>query len=127
MVGRQLEVLFLEPSLWIFSLGDSLGISVECPWRLIHEGCITVSSDDHGQQFGLTPPIDAAAAATSLLAGTVVRHVEVRRGTADLFIDLDGDRRLEIIPFSSGYESWQVTSPAGRRTVAQGGGQLWIQ
>ena len=117
----------MEPARWIFSFGDSLSVSVECPWRLIHKGSIAVSSDDHGQQFGLAAPIDAAAAATSLLAGSVVRHVEVQVGTADLFIDLDGGSRLEIIPFSSGYESWQVTSPAGRLTVAQGGGQLWTR
>jgi hypothetical protein len=124
MVGRRAQVSFGEPATWFVGLGDSLSISVDCPWRLIHDGGIAVSSDDHRQQFGLPAPIDAAGRASSLLAGAVVRRVEVREGTADLFIDFDGDRRLEIIPFSSGYESWQVSTPSGKQVIAQGGGQL---
>ena len=124
MVGRYVEVSFSEPSMWFFAVGDSLGISVECPWRLFHHDGIAVSGDDHRQLFGLTAPIDAAAHVTSLLAGVAIRRVEIRETTADLLIDFDGDRRLEIIPFSSGYESWQVSSPGGKRIVAQGGGQL---
>ncbi len=124
MVGRQVEVSFSEPSRWFFAMGDSLGITVECPWRLIHKGRIGVSGDDHQQQFGLPAPIDAAAGATSLLAGALVQFVEVREGTADLLIEFDRDRRLEIIPFSSGYESWQVSAPAGKSIVARGGGRL---
>ena len=108
--------------MWFFALGDSLGISVECQWRLIDKGSIAVSGDDHRQQFGLPAPIDAAAHANSLLAGVAVRRVEVRNGTADLLIDFDGDRRLEIIPFSSGYESWRISAPTGKSIVAQGGG-----
>lgn len=112
--------------MWFFALGDSFGISVECPWRLINKGGIAISGEDHRQQFGLPAPIDAAGRATLLLADTVVRRVEVHEGTADLFIDFDGDRRLEIIPFSSGYESWQVSAPTGKSIVAQGGGQLSV-
>ncbi len=112
--------------MWLFAFGDSFGISVECPWRLIHKGSIAVSSEDHGQQFGLPAPIDAVARAALLLVDAVVRRVEVREGAADLFIDFDGDRRLEIIPFSSGYESWQVSTPTGKVIVAQGGGQLSV-
>jgi hypothetical protein len=124
MVGRHVEVSFSEPSMWVFSFGDSLGISVECPWRLLERGQIAVSGADHRQQFGLPAPVDSAARASSLLAGLAVRRVEVREGTADLFIDFDEDRRLEIIPFSSGYESWQVSAPTGKQVIAQGGGQL---
>jgi hypothetical protein len=123
MVGRHIEVSFSEPS-WFFAFGDSLTIRVDCPWRLLERGTIAVSSDDHLQQFGLPRPIDAAEHATILLTGAVVRRVEVREGTADLIVDFDGDKRLEIIPFSSGYESWQVSTPSGKSIVAQGGGQL---
>lgn len=97
---------------------------MECPWRLIHHDGIVVSGDDRRQLLGLTAPIDAAAHATSSPAGVAIRRVEIRETTADLLIDLDGDRRLEIIPFSPGYESWQISSPGGKRMVAQGGGQL---
>lgn len=124
MVGRHVEVSFSEPSTWFFAFVGSGAISVDCPWRLIARGGIAVSSDDHRQQFGLPAPIDAAERASSLLAGAVVQRAEVRDGTADLFIDFDGNRRIEIIPFSSGYESWQVSTPSGTHIVAQGGGQL---
>ena len=124
MVGRQVAVSFSEPSMWFFSFGGSLGISVECPWRLLEHGQIAVSYADHRQQFGLPAPVDAAALASSLLAGSVIRRVEVREGVADLFIDFDEGRRLEIVPFSSGYESWQVSAPTGKQIIAQGGGRL---
>ena len=124
MAGRHVQISFSEPATWFVMFADSLSITVECPWRLIHDGGIAVSSDDHRQQFGLPVPIDAAERATSLLAGIAVQRVEIREGTADLFIHFERDWRLEIIPFSSGYESWQVSTPSGKRVVAQGGGQL---
>ena len=124
MTGRHVQISFSEPATWFVMFGDSLKITVECPWRLIHDGVIAISSDDHRQQFGLPAPIDAAERASSLLAGLVVQRVDVREGTADLFIHFERDLRLEIIPFSSGYESWQVSTPSGKSVVAQGGGQL---
>ena len=124
MVGRNVQVSFSEPATWFVAFGDSLCISVGCPWRLIHDGSIAVSSDDHRQQFGLPAPIDAAERATSLLAGLPVQRVQVREGTADLLIDFERDWRLEIIPFSSGYESWQISTPSGKNVVATGGGEL---
>lgn len=124
MVGRHVQISFSEPETWFVMFGDALRINVVCPWRLIHEGGIAVSSDDHQQKFGLPAPVDAAERATSLLAGVAVQRVEVREGTADLFIYFERDWRLEIIPFSSGYESWQVSTPSGKSVVAQGGGQL---
>jgi hypothetical protein len=102
MVGRYVTVTFSEPSFWSFDFGDSLGVRVECPWRLLGHGCITVSGLDHGHQYGLPAPIDAAIRATSSLAGSAVTHVQIRKGTADIVIDFEGDLRLEITPFSSG-------------------------
>jgi hypothetical protein len=125
MVGRPVRVSFLDPAIWYFTLGDSLSIGAECPWRLLHAGTIVVSSEDHLQQFGLPAPIDAAEHVSSLLAGLVVQRVEVREGTADLFIEFGGEYRLEIIPFSSGYESWQVSTPSGKSVIAQGGGNIY--
>jgi len=126
MVGRNGTVTFSEPSFWSFDFGDSLGIRAECPWRLLERGSITVSGLDHGHQYGLPAPIDAATRATSLLAGLAVRRVQIGKGTADVIIDFEGDLRLEITPFSSGYESWQASVPGGKSVVAQGGGQLSV-
>lgn len=124
MVGKNVKVSLLPPASWVFSFDDVLGIRVECPWRLIHQGKIAVSSEDHDQQFGLPSPVDAAAKGSALLAGAQIQQVNVREGTADLLIHLDGDLRLEIIPFSSGYESWHVFTPSGEQIIATGGGTL---
>lgn len=125
MIGRSIaNISFSEPATWFFSFGNSSGIRVECPWRLLAQGLIRVSSDDHEQQFGLPAPIDAAAAATSMLSGLVVLKVSVLEGTADFFIDFERNQRLEIIPISSGYESWQVSDPTGKTIFAQGGGRI---
>lgn len=53
-----------------------------------------------------------------------MQRVEVRAGTADLFLYFEGGYRLEVVPFSCGYEGWQVTGPSDHNVVAQGGGQL---
>ena len=85
---------------------------------------MAVSSEDHAQKYGLPLPIDAAAVASELLASKAIVRVEVKQGTADLLLDFADGLRLEIIPFSSGYESWGATTPSGFQLVAQGGGQL---
>ena len=125
MVGRTIgQVRFNEPSQWAFSFEPSIGIGAECPWRLLQGGSVAISSEDHLQQYGLPAPLDAAAVATNLLAPHPVTHVDVRDGTADLIIEFGDALRLEIIPMSSGYESWGVTTPSGFYVFAQGGGQL---
>lgn len=128
MVGEQItKISFSEPSQWFFYLGVNRSISVECPWRILNHGSIAVSHDDHNQKFGLPAPIDAVESASSLLVGVKIKKVEVREGTLDILIAFAGDLRVEIIPFSSGYEGWQVTCPSGHQVIAQGGGQLNVR
>lgn len=130
MIGQRIiQVSFNEPSLWFFSFGAKTDIAAQCPWRVLEHGSIAVSHEDHGQKFGLPAPIDAAARASSLLAGVEIKEVKVREGTADILIILARDICLEIIPFSSGYEGWQITCPSGHQVIAQGGGQLctWVR
>ncbi|WP_425456473.1 DUF6188 family protein [Arenimonas terrae] len=125
MVGRTIgHVRFNEPGQWAFSFEPGVGIGVECPWRLLQGGSVAISSEDHSQQYGLPAPLDVAEVATNLLSLHLVTHVDVREGTADLIIDFGDALRLEIIPMSSGYESWGVTTPSGFYVFAQGGGQL---
>ena len=128
MVGRTIsQVRLNEPTQWSFSFepGIGIGIGAECPWRILQDGSVAISSADHLQQYGLPAPLDAAAVATSLLAPHQVTRVEVKDRSADLILELSGSLRLEIIPFSSGYESWGVTAPSGFHVIAQGGGQLF--
>lgn len=127
MIGRSIaEVTFVEPVYWTFDFPDNGYIGVQCPWRILKNGCTTLSSDDHRQQYGLPAPIDAAAEATKLLATLVINAAQLRVGTSDIFIDFSGGMRLEILPISSGYEGWQMMDPLGVRFFAQGGGQICI-
>lgn len=90
---------------------------------------ISVSRDDHDQQFGLPSPINAAAIAGEILSGVLVLDVKVVEGTADLIIKFAQQKELQILPQSSGYESWQTQDPSGHQVIAQGGGQLsgWME
>lgn len=81
---------------------------MECPWRILQQARTTLSSDDHGQQYGLPAPINAAAEATKLLSAVDIDAAQLRAGTNDILIDFSDDVRLEIIPISSGYEGWQM-------------------
>jgi hypothetical protein len=109
---------------WSFNFRRGGSIIVECPWRLLHDGLIVVSSADHGQQFGLPAPINAAAAVSECLATKAVTAINIAGGTADLTIHFGSTDKLEIIALSSGYEAWQSISPSGFQVIAQGQGQL---
>ena len=127
MVGRIITgVQHLEPSQWSFMAGPSLSVGVECPWRILDAGRIAISSEDHLQQYGLSARLDAASIATNLLALRPITRVEIRESNADLLLEFEGRLRLEVIPFSTGYESWNIFGPSGFYVVAQSGGQLCI-
>ena len=98
-------------------------------WFIVHQAGLHIAqlwSDAGLPEFFYELPahIDAAAAATALLAGISITAVQLREATADLQIDFAGGVRLEIIPLSSGYESWQWTDPAGYSYFVQGGGNI---
>ena len=125
MIGRRIKVVsFVEPESWFFVFEGSGVISAECPWRVVDHGRIRRSSDDHGQQFGLPAVIDVARDTTEFLCMIPINRCEVREGTADLVLEFENQVRLEIIPISSGYESWQVNDPFGNSLIAQGGGNI---
>ena len=127
IVGRVItDVKHIEPSQWSFTVGLSLSVGVECPWRILDAGRIAISSEDHLQQYGLPDRLDAASIAANLLASRPITRVEVRESTADLLLEFEGHLSLEVIPFSTGYESWNIFGPSGFHVVAQGGGQLCI-
>jgi hypothetical protein len=125
MVGRTIQEIRLnEPTQWAFLFEAGIGIGAECPWRLLQDGRVAISSEDHLQQYGLPARLDAAEEAYQLLGARPVTSVEVREGTADLILGFGDNLRLEFLPISSGYESWVVTTPSGFQIIAQGGGQL---
>jgi hypothetical protein len=123
LVGRTVCGVSYEATWW-FDFGSKNVIGVGCLWRIIEHERVILTSQDHGQKFGLPAPVDAVAKCTDLFSKRRVAAVHLRDATADLAIKFTDDLRLEIIPDSSGYESWQLTDPSGTSYVAQGGGQI---
>lgn len=123
---KKLVSLTRRDYVWVFVLEPDTQIVVECLWRLIEAGRVRLTSGDHGQQFGLPAPIDAAAEVNRRIAGQFVKHAELRAGILDLDLHLDGGGILQVIPDSSGYEAWNVQSPLGQY-IAAGGGELTLR
>ena len=127
MVGRSIaEVVIRNPTSWTFAFGKDAEIRTECPWRLIADGRIVLSGEDHGHKYGLPAPIAADRACLARIGGAVIVAAEVRDGTRDMVLGFASGDRLEILPLSSGYESWHLVGPDGSFTVAIGGGDLAI-
>jgi hypothetical protein len=125
MVGRAFaEVKFSAPASWFFQFGERIEIRTESVWRIVVGGHIALSSEDHEQQYGLPSPVDAEARCRSLIVQVRIERAEVREETRDIVIVFESGARLEILPVSSGYESWEVAGPDGTHAVAQGGGNL---
>ncbi|MCA1660252.1 MAG: DUF6188 family protein [Verrucomicrobiaceae bacterium] len=121
--GRAIRaVVWSDPLPWEFFFDDGTRVMVFTPWRILQDGRIAISCDDHAQQYGLPAPVDAVARARELLTERTVVEVAVQEGTLDLRVTFSSGALLEIIPFSCGYESWQITSPGRRAVVATGGG-----
>lgn len=124
IVGRNLaRVSFSEPCSWFFELMEGGKIRTESLWRIIAEKRVLVTSQDHGHQFGLPAPVDAAARARDLLRGPVT-GAAVREDTGDLILEFGGGSRLEIITGSAGYENWQIFAPTGDGGVVSDGGRI---
>jgi hypothetical protein len=102
---------------------DGITLGVDCLWRIIVDGKVALTSRDHGQRFGLSAPVDANGAATSMLQGGQVVKVQLEESSADLTLEFGSGQRLEIVTDSSGYEPWNLHGP-GVHVVALGGGGL---
>lgn len=125
MVGSAIdEISFSTPDTWWFRFSGGGVVRTESAWRIVIAGHIALTSEDHRQQFGLPAPIDAEAKVRYLLCARKIEAAEVREDTGDIVLRFESGERLEVIPLSSGYQSWDVTAPNGLRIIAQGGGNL---
>lgn len=106
-----------------FTSGDRA--QTEGPWRLIRDGRVEVTSEDHGQKFGLPAPVDAAAAAGEALLGQMVETAEIQKNTGDLVLRFKGGTELQLLQMSGGHESWQLYLN-GAQIICTGGGDIAI-
>ena len=97
-------------------------MATEAEWRLIKDGRIVVTSDDHGQQFGLPQPVDAAEELSSIV-GRTVDEAAISSTTGDLTIIFSGRAQLQLLQMSSGYESWRLFA-RDSQTICCGGGKI---
>lgn len=109
------------PENFTFQFG-AVRLAVDCLWRLSIRGAITLTSRDHGHQFGLPQPVDAYAVATSVLRGSTVLVASLDEESGDLTLEFANGYLLQLLNDSSGYEPWNLTAPAVRIVALGGGG-----
>ena len=121
-----LDCELIEPMQWCFTFGGGYWVTSESLWRLVTEDRIEVTSEDHGHQFGLPSPVDAADRVKNCLAGVNVSEIAVAPKTSDLRITFSNGCLIELLNGSCGYESWQLGGPEVENIIGMGGGQLAI-
>jgi hypothetical protein len=125
LVNHRFQSLAKREYDWVFVFDKDLAIVVGCLWRLLEGGRIRFTSEDNGHIFGLPSPIDAVVEVNNRLANASIDTVDLRPGTLDLELGFATGHEVQIIPNSSGYESWDLTCGT-RRIIAVGGGDLSI-
>jgi hypothetical protein len=125
LVGCQLKSFIAREYDWVLTFDGEKRLVIECMWRVLDVGRIRLTSQDDGQRFGLSSPINAANEADRLIAGASIEKVILHDGTLDLDLSFSNGRAIQVIPTSSGYEAWNA-SDGQRQFIAGGGGDLTI-
>ena len=112
----------LEHGFCSMSLSDGYAISAETLCRYVGETGEFISSQDHGQMFGLTEPYDAAEKINKAIKGKKIKKADLTKYTGDLTLIVDGGR-FEVICNSAGYECYQLNGPDNLIIVGRGGKQ----
>jgi len=103
-------------------LSDGYAVSAETLCRYVGRDGAFISSQDHGQQFGLAKPFDAAEKISTAIIGKEIKEVIFSEVTGDLTLVVEGGQ-LEIICNSAGYECYQINGPGNLIIVGRGGNQ----
>ena len=112
----------LEHGFCSLPLSGGYAISAETLCRYVGENGEFITSQDHGQMFGLTEPYDAVEKINKAIKGKEIKKADLAEGTGDLTLIVDGGR-LEIICNSTGYECYQLNGPDKLIIVGRGGRQ----
>ena len=105
---------------WTVAFESGTSLHIECLWRLIEEGDICSTSEDHGHLFGLSTPFDGVAALKEMKQYKI-DSVEIVAGTGDLIIKFNELFVWQILPTSAGYEGWSINHPSFGTVFTQGG------
>ncbi len=108
---------------WFFNFSGNDVIATESPWRLVTPSGIIVTSEDHDQQFGLPAPVDAGGRVTEELGSDMISDLSHDQQTGDLFLRYSGDRYLQFLQLSCGYEAWRLYM-GDIEYICMGGGEF---
>ncbi len=122
LVGNPLCSVEKKDYSWFFVFAEQTSIVTESPWRFIVPESIVVTSEDHGQPFGLPQPVDAARGVLSRTGSLLVTAASIHPTTGDLTERL-GDLELQFLQMSSGYEAWRLFHQ-GTEIICTGGGDI---
>jgi hypothetical protein len=123
LTGQQLLSVEKADYTWSFVFSGNVSVATESPWRLIAEGRVVVTSEDDGQQFGLSEGVDAASCAHAVIGGRTVETAAIDPPSGGLTIEFNRRARLQLLQMSSGYESWRLSAPGGE-IICTGGGEI---
>ena len=110
----------LEHGFCSIPLSGGYAISAETLCRFIGQNGDFISTQDHGQVFGLTEPYDAADKIKKAIEGKEIIKANLTEDSGDLTLVVDSGR-LEIICNSAGYECYQVNGPDDLIIIGRGG------
>jgi hypothetical protein len=102
------------------SLNGGYAVSAETLCRFIGLNGEFISTQDHGQKFGMAEPYDAADKISKAIKGKEIIKANVAEGTWDLTLVVDTGR-IEILCNSAGYECYQFNGPDNLIIVGHGG------
>jgi hypothetical protein len=125
LIGQRFQSFTWREFDWVLTFDKQGQLVIECLWRLLENGRIRFTSMDHGHQFGLPAPVDAALEVANRLTGSLVESVELREAILDLELRFSTGHILQVIPDSAGYEAWNL-SDGSSQFIACGGGNLAI-
>lgn len=74
LVGHSVRSFEHQGHTWVLSFDEGIKIATDAEWRLIAEGRIVVTSDDHGHPFGLPERHPASVSADVLWLRVLATH-----------------------------------------------------
>jgi len=128
LVDQACRVVRSAPE-WRIVFGELAEIWLPWPWRIVANGRVAFGSDDDGQWFGLSAPLDGEALSNEMLSEKKVRAVSINEKTGDIHIRFDDVTLLEAFTSSRGYEGWRANfTIEGNRwsAIVLGGGEIAI-
>ena len=123
LVGQKISKVEKSETSWCFTFENGGYVQATTFWRLLAEGRIFVTSEDHGHIFGLPKPVDAAERVIKIIRGQKISKFLVAEITSDLLLYFGNGAQIHILNTSCGYESWEICLKT-QQVICMGGGSL---